>query len=221
MTLFEAAKTVPALDVAERYASVQAVRKGRRAWCSCPFHSDRTPSCSFDLEGKFAGRFICASCHAQGSSVDFVAKWFNESPAIAAKRICEDFRIEYDHAGAEIREKAKAKKATEHLNDEIREALAFAFCVTNGIINEQKSNLSKIDKGDPEMVADGETYKKIIEDAEIFKEALQTPKDAETAYALLTGKGVKEKLENLYRYLKKIDDETGTNYVAWYKRGAL
>ena len=216
MQLFEAAKSVSALDVAERYAGVQAVRKGRRAWCNCPFHNDRTPSCSFDLEGKFAGRFICSSCHTQGSSVDFVAKYFNEPANVAAKRICEDFGIEWENAGPEVRKKAQKKEAVEKLVDEIQEALAFASCVASGVISEAKAQMETLTSQTDRYIME-----QIIADAEEFKTAILTPKDANTAYALITGEGVKDKLEGQYRRLKRIDDQTGTNYVSWYKRGSL
>lgn len=221
MTLFEAAKSVPALDVAERYANVQAVRRGRRAWCKCVFHRDSDPSLSFEVDGKFAGRFRCFGCNAEGSSVDFVAKWFKETPVEAAKRICSDFGIEYERAGADVRAKAQKKKAVEQLTGEIKEASAFALCVAGGLIKESRDHLSQLDPEDPLFADDRGNLEAIIEDAQAFKTALQTPKDAETAYALLTGEGVKEKLEGQYKRLKKIDEQTGTNYVSWYRRGTL
>lgn len=216
MTIFDAAKTVTALDVAERYAGVQTVRKGRRAWCSCPFHQDRTPSCSFDLEGKYAGRFICSSCHAQGSSIDFVKALFNESAYDAARRICADYGIEYERAGEEIRERAKKKEAVDHLTGEICEALAFAVCVTGGIIKESSDKL----EADEDLTdEDRKALAEIIRDAETFREAIQTPKDAGTAWALVTA--AKDQLESTYKYLKSVDEQTGKNYVSWYRRGGL
>ena len=235
MTLFEAAKSVPALDVAERYASVKTVRKGRHAWTHCPFHNDGDPSLAFDLEGKYAGRFRCWSCGRQGSSVEFVAEWFNEKPADAAKRICADYGIAYDNADASVREKAKKKAADEYLTDEIREAMAFASCVASGFIQEAKDKLEQIEGEDLHATADracleaeisdAEKYREQITDAEAFKEALQTTNDEDLIYAVLTAKigdlWVKDKLERQYKRLKAIDEQTGTNYVSWYKRGTL
>lgn len=221
MTLFEAAKSVPALDVAERYAGVQTVKKGKRAWARCPFHTDADPSLAFDLDGKYAGRFKCWSCNRFGASVDFVAEWYHEAPAEAAKRICADYGIEYENAGADVREKAKKKRAVEYLTAEIREALAFATCVANGVIKESKDKIDELNENDPWCVSDRCALEAIIEDAKAFKEALQTPKDAETAKALLTQEGVKEKLERQYKRLKKIDDQTGSEYVSRYSRGTL
>lgn len=221
MTLFEAAKTVPAIDVAEHYAGVRPIRKGRRAWCSCPFHGDKTPSCSFDLDGKFAGRFICSSCHRNGSSVEFVSQWFTESPKDAAKRICADYGIEYDRAGADVREKAKRKAALDKLAEETKEDLAFASCVAHGVIKESRDKLNRLDKDDALYADDRGILEATIADAQAFKEAVQTQKDLQTAYALLYAEGVMEKLKSLYNHLKEVDNKTGTDYVSWYRRGVL
>lgn len=66
MTLFEAAKSVPALDVAERYANVRTVRKGSRAWAYCTLHKDARRMLFFDLDGKFSGRYKCKDCNRTG-----------------------------------------------------------------------------------------------------------------------------------------------------------
>ena len=221
MTLFEAAKTVSALDVAERYAGVKTVKKGRHAWAHCPFHGDENPSLAFDLEGKYAGRFKCWSCNRFGSSVEFVAEWYHEKPADAAKRICADYGIEFENASADVREKAKKKRAVDHLTSEIREAQAFAFCVANGVIREAQDKLDQLVESDPLFISDTCALNAIIEDAKAFKEALQTPKDLKTAYALLTQEGTKEKLEGQYRRLKMLDEHNGTDYVSGYNRGTL
>ena len=221
MTLFEAAKSVPAIDVAERYAGVKTVRKGKTAWCSCPFHPDKDPSLKFDLEGTFYGKFYCFSCHRNGTSVTFVQQFFNESFTDAAKRICADYGLEYEAAGADVREKARKKAAVKKLSDEISEALAFASCVASGIIRESQDKINQILDEDPGAEYDRSCLGELIKDATEFKDAITTPKDAKTAYALLTAEGVKDKLETQYKRLKKVDELTGTNYVTWYKRGAL
>lgn len=96
-SLFDAAKTITALEVAERYAGVQAKRRGQKAWCRCPLpgHQENTPSCSFNIE---TGVFYCFGCHAGGSSIDFVAKLLGITPKEAAVRICTDYGLAFDEA---------------------------------------------------------------------------------------------------------------------------
>lgn len=94
-SLFDAAKTITALEVAERYAGVQAKRRGQKAWCRCPLpgHQENTPSCSFNIE---TGVFYCFGCHAGGSSIDFVAELMGVTVREAAIRICNDYGLAYD-----------------------------------------------------------------------------------------------------------------------------
>lgn len=96
-SLFDAAKTITALEVAERYAGVEAKRRGSKYWCRCPMpgHQEKTPSCSFDAD---TGRFYCFGCHAGGSSIDFVAQLLGITPKEAAIRICTDYGMAYDEA---------------------------------------------------------------------------------------------------------------------------
>ena len=94
-SLFDAAKTISALEVAERYAGVEVKRKGMKYWCRCPMpgHQEKTPSCTFDPN---TGKFYCFGCHAGGSSVDFVAQLLGITPKEAAVRICTDYGLAYD-----------------------------------------------------------------------------------------------------------------------------
>lgn len=94
--LFDAARTVTALAVAERYAGVQAKRRGKNSWCRCPLPGhpgDNDPSCSFDDKG----RFRCFGCGEKGSSIDMTMKLLGLSNLEAAVRICADFGVEYDN----------------------------------------------------------------------------------------------------------------------------
>lgn len=88
MTLFELAKTIPAVDACERYTSAKLTKKGKHTWCCCPFHAEKTPSCSFADD-----RFYCFGCHEGGSSIDFVAKLFHLSARDAADKLCTDFAL--------------------------------------------------------------------------------------------------------------------------------
>lgn len=99
MTVFDQAKTVTALQAAERYANVQGRRYGRRVRVLCPLHVDKTPSCDFYDNGSF----YCHGCHAGGTSIDFTAKLFDLQPAAAARKICEDFGLTIPTGNATVR----------------------------------------------------------------------------------------------------------------------
>ena len=88
MTKFEAAKTIPASEVAERYAGLQ-IRHNKAV---CPFHPDHDPSCTFYSDGTF----YCFGCHEHGSSVDFVAKYKKIPIRDAALLICADYGLRHD-----------------------------------------------------------------------------------------------------------------------------
>ena len=92
MTPIESAKTISALQVAERYARVQAVRKGRRWWACCVLHKEHTPSLMFDEQG----RFHCFGCGASGTSIDFVMALNGISAGDAARQITSDFGLKPD-----------------------------------------------------------------------------------------------------------------------------
>lgn len=87
--VFTAAKAVSALEAAQRYANPALIRKGRRSWCCCPIHEEKSPSCSFSEDG----RFYCFGCHAGGTSIDLVAGLFDLRPLDAAKKICADYGL--------------------------------------------------------------------------------------------------------------------------------
>ena len=56
--------------------------------CSCPFHTDRTPSLS--VKGN---RFKCFSCDASGSAIDFVRQYFGLSFIEAVNKLSHDFNL--------------------------------------------------------------------------------------------------------------------------------
>lgn len=115
MDKFEAAKTIPAVEVLHRYTSLKTTRRGRNEWACCPFHSEKTPSCAFDISGK--GEWYCLGCHAGGTSIDFVARYFDLSTRDAAMKICADYGLQTDDDRPMTREAMRdmeaAKKARE------------------------------------------------------------------------------------------------------------
>lgn len=97
MNVFDAAKTITALEAAERYAGVQVKRGGGKLWCRCPLPghtTDNTPSCAFDDKG----RFYCFGCNEGGTSIDMTMKLLDLTSREAAVRICTDFGVEYENA---------------------------------------------------------------------------------------------------------------------------
>ena len=77
----------------------------RSGFCKCPFHSER--SASFKAYPRQRG-FYCFGCHANGSVIDFVMKFFGLSFGDAIKKINEDFSL-----GLPIGEKLDRRKQLE------------------------------------------------------------------------------------------------------------
>jgi hypothetical protein len=78
----------------------QLYPKGQGRWtCLCPFHTEKTPSCTLNDEGKKAGSFHCFGCGAGNSVYDYLIKYrnitFAESLAIVRRHLNlpdEEFR---------------------------------------------------------------------------------------------------------------------------------
>lgn len=71
-------------------AKYYGVRPGKNGLAPCPFHGDRKPSLKLDT------RFHCFGCGADGDAVDFVSRLFSLPVRDAAKKIAQDFCIDYD-----------------------------------------------------------------------------------------------------------------------------
>ena len=102
MNIFESVKSgVTAREAAEFYG----ISVGRNGMAVCPFHQDRNPSLKLD------NRFHCFGCQADGDVIDFTARLFGLSNYEAAKKLADDFSIEYDIArGKTGKSKAKRKQ---------------------------------------------------------------------------------------------------------------
>ena len=105
-SIFEMAKQIPAYDVARRYAGANVRRKGRKQWCCCPIHGEKTPSCAFYENGSFH----CFGCHAGGTSIDFLMRYLSITALEAAKRICTDYGLA-DDVHTDIVDLAKIRQA--------------------------------------------------------------------------------------------------------------
>ena len=80
-------------------------RLNKAGFCKCPFHSER--SASFKAYPGQRG-FYCFGCHANGSVIDFVMKFFGLSFGDAVKKINDDFSL-----GLPIGEKMDRRKQLE------------------------------------------------------------------------------------------------------------
>lgn len=106
MTVFDQAKTVTALQAAERYANVQGRRYGHRLRVLCPLHNENTPSCDFYDNGSF----YCNGCKAGGTSIDFVMKLFHVDNKAAARKICEDFGLTIPTGNATVKQSNRPRR---------------------------------------------------------------------------------------------------------------
>lgn len=63
-------------------------RRFKHGKISCPFHTDKTPSLSVKN-----GRFMCWSCGASGSVIDFIRRLYGLSFREAVARLAIDFNL--------------------------------------------------------------------------------------------------------------------------------
>lgn len=94
MRLFEAANSVDFVAYTTVFHNFEWKKQGGGQWTLCPFHSDGTPSFSFDRKRNKGKCFTCNT--PLYSLVDFMAAYLRIEPSTAAKLICEDMGIEYD-----------------------------------------------------------------------------------------------------------------------------
>lgn len=210
MNLFEAAKTISALDAAKRYAGITTkVQKGT-AYAVCPFCKGGCREIAFPLSGKNKGRFLCHKCGAHGSSVDFTAKMFNLESKDAAKKVCMDFGVEWDGKGSApvrpIRSEEEAEKRR------------FVIAVCKGFIAYCKNSLEQL-PDDEYRELDRSALTEMEADASAFLEAVC--KDGDAGREKLASESAREKLEIISRFLTNEDRKKGTNYLYWYNKGII
>ena len=87
MDIFKTVKANVTTRQAAEYYSLQVKRNGMTC---CPFHPDKHPSMKLDE------RYYCFGCHVTGDVIDFVAKLHGIGKLDAARRLAEDFHLEYD-----------------------------------------------------------------------------------------------------------------------------
>lgn len=86
--IFEAARRVSAVDVAER-AGMRLKKNGRRFWARCCFHDEKTPSMMFDENG----RYHCFGCRADGDAIDLYMHLHGVDKLTAAKELAGEKNI--------------------------------------------------------------------------------------------------------------------------------
>ena len=97
----EIKQSVSMIEMLQHYG----IETNRSNFCRCPFHQEK--SASFKAYPGTRG-FYCYGCHANGSVIDFVMKFFGLSFGDAIKKINEDFSL-----GLPIGEKLDRRKHLE------------------------------------------------------------------------------------------------------------
>ena len=87
MNIFEVVRqNVSARQAAEHYG----IKVNRHGMACCPFHNDKTPSLKLDR------RYYCFGCGEKGDAVDFASGYFGLSSLDSAKKVCNDFGLDYE-----------------------------------------------------------------------------------------------------------------------------
>lgn len=209
-SVFDRAKTVSALDAAERFAGIKPARAGRRIKACCPLHSERTPSCVFYENGTF----YCFGCHAGGTAIDFTMAYFHESSLEAAKRIVSAFGLgEVTGFDPKAREAARERA---DLRESIRRTASFTHAVQCAVIHWCVDQMDRLDPNDDSEETEAllETLLKLKTDAENLSDAINTLENADrmgNLQALLAS--VSKVSRERYAMLKTWDRIRGTCYV--------
>lgn len=114
-------------------AYVHLIRRGRNYVCSCPFHSEKTPSCTIFTDNQ---SFYCFGCGAGGDVITFTMKIENLG-------FMEAVRLLAQRSGLEVPENNGADSKIAHRKTRIYEMnrLAANFFYTNLIKGADKSGL--------------------------------------------------------------------------------
>lgn len=91
MTVFEAARTVSAVEAAARLG-LGGRRTGERMVVRCLFHKEKTPSMVLYPRD---GGFHCFGCGKSGDATALYQQALGLTPLEAAKRVCEDFQLKW------------------------------------------------------------------------------------------------------------------------------
>ena len=100
-----------AVDMAELVGSKTDLRRvGTRLTGLCPFHDERTPSFSVNVQDKL---FYCFGCHAKGDAIGFVEQTegldFREAVEFLAERYGVELQLENEDPQAEARRRRRER----------------------------------------------------------------------------------------------------------------
>lgn len=113
---------------------VNLIRRGRNYVCSCPFHSEKTPSCYIYLGDD--PHFYCFGCGAGGDVITFIMKIENLTFSEAVNFLAQRAGIEVPITDSRDAQKAKLKTRIYEMN-----RLAANYYYTNLIKGDNKSGL--------------------------------------------------------------------------------
>jgi hypothetical protein len=108
----EIKKNISILDVADEFG-LKLKRSGKSYFTSCPFHGEKTPSCSLVPNADSTKDFFnCFGCEAGGDQINFFAKLNNMSYGQAKSLLAKRFGLSENNPLTEplIREYAKNKR---------------------------------------------------------------------------------------------------------------
>lgn len=139
-------QTVDVLDIVNRYLPlVELKKRGKLLVVLCPFHEEKTPSFTVSREKQ---TFRCFGCGVHGDTIQLVVLALGVRPVEAARTICRDFGLsvvggpvtpeDRRKALEVVRERARAKEATEffnHLIEETHDRLCAYYRAINRILD--------------------------------------------------------------------------------------
>jgi len=114
-------------------AYVNITRRGRNYVCSCPFHSEKTPSCTIFTDTQ---SFYCFGCGAGGDVITFTMKVENLDFTEAVKLLAQRSGLEVPHENSRDSQLAKRKTRIYEMN-----RIAANFFYTQLIKGNDKSGL--------------------------------------------------------------------------------
>lgn len=114
-------------------AYVNIIRRGRNYICSCPFHSEKTPSCTVFTDTQ---SFYCFGCGAGGDVITFIMKIENLDFTEAVKLLAQRSGMEIPKENSRDSQLAKRKTRIYEMN-----RLAANFFYTQLIKGSDKSGL--------------------------------------------------------------------------------
>ena len=209
-SIFDRAKTVSALDAAERFAGIEGKRVGGRVKACCPLHNEKTPSCVFYENGTF----YCFGCHAGGTSIDFTMAYFHESSVDAAKRIVSAFGL--GEIGAPDFDAGREAKRRREIRESVRKTASFTHAVSCAVVHWCTDQMDKLDPSDESEESEAILLSllKLKNDAESLTDAICALENANRTgnlQALL--QSVSAVSRERYDMLKTWDETQGTCYV--------